>query len=140
MSDYKLVALRKFILTSWADRINFYTPVNNYDAVKVANIAWTSPTAGNNVLEFSVKTESEWSVGKSQATNGSTYDYMYSWFFDPRADVTIAQENILPPIDVSFRPQLTTFEYELLINGATADPDINGSYPIHIELAFYLKK
>lgn len=137
---YVLKALRRFTLTSWTDRYTFYDPVENFDGVKVMNLFFTTPTTGNNTIEFAVTSNPEFNQAASVEQDGKINYYMFQTVLDPRADVSIFQENRNPVFELpKLVPQLNSFKYELTINGVTGDGDISGSNPVYIEIGFFKK-
>ena len=134
----ELVTLKRFALTNWKGRISFsQSAVENFDGVKVLNLAVYLPTTGNSTIELRCKNYPEFNIGTSQIGD-QIYDYMYQTVLDNRADIAIYQENFNPVTKLINRiPQMNVFEYELTINNVAGDADISPSNPVYIELGFF---
>lgn len=84
----ELVTLKRFALTNWKGRISFsQAPVENFDGIKVLNLAMYLPTTGNETIELRCKNYPEFNVGTSQIGD-QIYDYMYQTILDKRQDVS----------------------------------------------------
>jgi hypothetical protein len=134
----ELVTLKRFALTNWKGRISFsQAPVENFDGVKVLNLAMYIPTTGNETIELRCKNYPEFNVGTSQIGD-QIYDYMYQTILDKRQDVAIYQENTNPVTKlINVIPQMNIFDYELTINNVAGDADFSPSNPVYVELGFF---
>ena len=138
---FVLKGLRRFTFTSWQDRYTFYDPVENFDAIKVMNLFWTTPSTGNNTIELKITSNPEFNQGASVEPDGKINYYIFQTVLDPRQNVSILQENRNPVFELpKLITQLNQFSYEITINNLSNDPDITVSTPVYVEFGFFKKK
>jgi hypothetical protein len=137
-ANLEFIRPASFSFTSWQGLQNIKNPIENFDAIKLLNFSWRTPSTGNNTMNIVITSNDDFNQGVDTTPSGDVSNYFYKTVLDPKSDVGFFYENLNPPYMLPSRiPKLTQFRYELLINGATNDPDISPSDPVLVELGFY---
>lgn len=141
MNQYKTVREQLFELVSWEDTIDLSRrPVENFDAVKVNFLSYTTDTTGLKFMSINIKNLRDANISHYQSLDGlQTREAIYSTYLDTRSSVLIFQENPKPPIDIPFVSKLSKIDYEIYVNNELSYSGITVSNPVFIEIAF-LKK
>lgn len=141
MNQYKTVREQVFELVSWEDTIDLSRrPIENFDAIKVNFLSFTTDTTGLKFISIHVKNLRDANISHYQSLDGlQTREAIYTTFLDTRSSVLIFQENPKPPIDIPFQSKLSKIDYEIYVNNELSYSGISVSNPVFIEIAF-LKK
>lgn len=137
--QYKLVKTIVLKCIAWKDVIELYSPVENFDMIRVDSIKYTTASANNESLAFAITNLNGALIGSEQNLTGDqVLDHTYYTILDKRVDVTIFRENIFDPIELINPPSVySQLKYEIYIDNAPTNADITSSNPVYVELSFF---
>jgi len=117
MNGYKLVREQIFELISWKDTIDLSKrPIEDFDAIKVNFISYTTDTTGLKFLSISIVNLPDANKTHYLSLDGTEIrESVYSTYLDTRTSVLIFQENPKPPIDIPFQKRYAKLDYEIYL-------------------------